>query len=501
MVKLPEISPLFFTVSGAACLYYTLGSLIRHGLPWAVPFLILAALLTAVISLCRVPGSLSAPCLDEKTRRRFRKCHICLVALGAGLFLGAGARIAASVEARLGMAEDRITGVAGRLIEDPRLVLGGRGMGKIELEYVRGKDGSRTSAQGAMAVFFPDEAISALKSFGRGSGIYIEGSFSRGREGEEPLFRTQAVHITTAAGALERFRTALRLELTERFSRHTWGGLSLALLLGMRDNLDTRLAQSYKDAGCAHVLALSGMHLAIVSAVLAFFLKKPLGLKAAAIVGALFIIVYVFLVGVQPSLARSAIMYLLGALSLLGAFPKKAPFLLAAAFLLQLLIWPSSGDSLSFILSYLALAGILFTGEAVHSLFRGMMPEFLSQPLSASLGAFIATAPVTAAFFGIIQAVGILAGLVIVPLTTLFMIASMAEPVLSLVPFLGKAMDWALSLLYLVLERLVGTAARIPPLRISSALPVLAFAVLAAAAVYLLNSRLTFRRNRLDPFS
>ncbi|MDR0708619.1 MAG: ComEC/Rec2 family competence protein, partial [Spirochaetaceae bacterium] len=194
-------------------------------------------------------------------------------------------------------------------------------------------------------------------------------------------------------------------------------------------------------------------------------------------------------------------MYLLGALSLLGAFPKKAPLLLAAAFLLQLLIWPSSGDSLSFILSYLALAGILFIGEAVHNLLRGTAPELLSQPLSASLGAFIATAPVTAAFFGIIQTAGILAGLVIVPLTTLFMIGSMAEPVLSLVPFLGKAADTALSLLYLVLERLVGTAARIPPLRISAVPPVLAAAVLAAAAVYLLNSRLTARRNRLDPFS
>jgi competence protein ComEC len=243
------------------------------------------------------------------------------------------------------------------------------------------------------------------------------------------------------------------------------------------------------------------MHLAILSAVLAFFLKKPLGLKAAAAGGALFSIVYVFLVGVQPSLARSAIMYILGAMSLLGAFPKKAHLLLAAAFLLQLLIWPSSGDSPSFILSYLALAGILFIGEAVHNLLRGILPEFLSQPLSASLGAFAATSPATAAFFGIVQAAGLFAGLVIVPLTTLFMLASMAEPILSFVPILGKAADWALSLLYLVLENLVGTAARLPPLRNPAALPVLFLSALASCAVCLLNSRLAARRKRLDTFS
>jgi competence protein ComEC len=469
-----------------------------RGLPWAVPFLIAAALLTALVSFFRALGSFPAACIGAGTRRLSGKFAVCLAFLGAGIFLGTGARIAASAGARLGLAGGRIAGIAGKLGEDPRLVPDGRGMGRIELEYVRGKGGLRVSARGSVAVFFPDEALAGLRSFGRGSGIYVEGDLVEGREG--PLFRARSAHITEEAPALERFRTDLRLKLTENFSRYKWGGLSLALLLGMRDNLDTRLAQSYKDAGCAHVLALSGMHLAIVSAVLAFFLKKPLGLRAAAITGALFIIAYVFLVGVQPSLARSAIMYVLGALSLLGAFPKKAPLLLAAAFLLQLLIWPSSGDSLSFILSYLALAGILFTGEAVHNLFRGLVPEFLSQPLSASIGAFIATAPVTAAFFGIVQAAGLAAGLVIVPLTTLFMLASMAEPLLSLFPALGRAADWALSLLYLVLENLVGTAARIPPLRVLSALPALAFAVLAALAVYLLNSCLAARRNRLDPF-
>jgi competence protein ComEC len=498
MVKSSNFFPLSFTASGAACLYYVLPYFLKRGLRWAEPLLVIALALAVLLCLFRVLGTF--PRLDEKTRRRFRMLVIYLTALETGLFLGTGARIAASTEVRLGMAEGQVTGVAGRLIEDPRLVAGGRGMGTLELEYVRGKGGLRTSAQGAMPVFFPDDALKRLKSFGRGSRIYIEGNLAPGREGEGPLFRARAVHITTPAGALERFRTALRLKLTEQFSRHKWGGLSLALLLGIRDNLDTNLALSYKNAGCAHVLALSGMHLAIVSSVLAFFLKKPLGLRAAAIVGAVFIIAYVYLVGVQPSLARSAIMYLLGALALLGAFPKKAPLLLALAFLIQIVIWPVSGDSLSFILSYLALAGILFIGEGVHSLLRGPVPEILSQPLSASLGAFAATSPVTAAFFGIIQAAGIFAGLVIVPLTTLFMLISMAEPLLSLIPPLGKAADTVLSLLYLFLDRLVGIAARLPPLRVQAVLPALIFAVTAAVIVYLFNNRLTERRSRLDPF-
>jgi competence protein ComEC len=499
MIKPPDIPPLFFSVLSSAAVYYALPPVMGRGLPWALPLLAAAVLLTALFSLFRVLGSLSPVCPDEKTRRLFKKLAISLAALGAGLFLGTGARVAALTGPRLGMARERIAAVAGRLTEDPRLVSGGRGLGTLSLEYVRGKDGPRTSARGSLAVFFPDGSLAGLRSFGRGSGIYVEGSLIEGRAGL--FFRARSVHITAEASALERFRTGARLKLTERFSRREWGGLSLALLLGIRDNLDTDLARAYTDAGCAHVLALSGMHLAVISAALAFFLKKPLGLKAAAIAGAAFITVYVFLVGVQPSLVRSAIMYLLGAFSLLGFFPKKAPLLLAAAFLLQLLIWPSSGDSLSFILSYLALAGILSIGEAVHALLRGALPEALLRPLAASLGAFAATSPVSAASFGMVQAAGIFAGLVIVPLTTLFMLMSMAEPIFSLVPFLGKAVDWALSLLYLALDALVGTAARIPPIRTSSALPVLACAVAAAFAVYFLNSRLAARRNRFDPFT
>jgi predicted membrane metal-binding protein len=154
------------------------------------------------------------------------------------------------------------------------------------------------------------------------------------------------------------------------------------------------------------------------------------------------------------------------------------------------------------VLSSLALAGILFLGEPERNLLRGSVPELLSGPLSASIGAFIAVSPVTAAFFGTVQAAGILAALVIVPLTTLFMLISMAEPLLSLVSPLGKAADAVLSLLYLVLDRLAGAAARFPAFQ-AATLTQAAFFILPvlAVTVYVVNNRLTVRRSRLDPFA
>jgi competence protein ComEC len=59
--------------------------------------------------------------------------------------------------------------------------------------------------------------------------------------------------------------------------------------------------------------------------------------------------------------------------------------------------------------------------------------------------------------------VGILAGLVIVPLTTVFMIAVIAAlPISCVSPFLMRCLGMALTLLYALLERVVSLAALVP---------------------------------------
>jgi competence protein ComEC len=113
------------------------------------------------------------------------------------------------------------------------------------------------------------------------------------------------------------------MDLIRRFDNYSWGGLALALLVGIRDSLDSNLTRQYRDAGCSYVLALSGMHLAVLISIISFFLKKPLGLKKAAIAGAAVILLYCFIVGPMPSLDRSLLMYLLGVLAVLGALPKE----------------------------------------------------------------------------------------------------------------------------------------------------------------------------------
>jgi competence protein ComEC len=483
------MTPVLWAALGGAAAYYGLGILRGPHLPWAAMVWGLLAAFFVLLSLFRV---LASPFLWAGPGGLYgiRRAGVILTALALGCCLGLGGRGAFSPRVDLGLPPGDLIGISGVLREDPRTLDGDRGMGLLSLRSAAGKGGIRASARGNVPVFFPPEALPLLRGFGRGCEVYLEGSLweSAGGAAASPyLFRASATHITKAAPAAEQFRTALRTGLNSRFSPFPWGGLAAALLLGVKDNLEGPLSRAFREAGCSHVLALSGMHLAILSSLIAFLLRKPLGLRPAALLGALFVILYVLLVGPQPSLVRAAIMYLLGTLALLKALPASPLSLLGLTFLIQLFIDPASGDSPSFILSYLALGGILSAGELIHDLGASLVPEALSRPLSASLGAFILTAPVSAAFFGELRPVGIVAGLLIVPLTTAFMILALVYlGGAFILPPLAAALGNILSLLYTILNRLSGFASQAPGVRAVRGGPVLAAALVVLALLLLL---------------
>jgi competence protein ComEC len=205
------------------------------------------------------------------------------------------------------------------------------------------------------------------------------------------------------------------------------------------------------------------MHLAIIAALIAFALKRPLGQKAAAIAGAFLIVLYCLLAGPMPSLYRAALMYLIGVAAIVYFLKRDSLSLLAMAFVIQIIATPAAGNSISFILSYLALAGILIAGEALNYIFRGKIPALLSGPLSASLGAFLLTAGVCTYFFAVLQPAGIVTGLILVPLTTVFMFGSIAWLLLDFItPWLSGLLGPVLSLLYDIMEKTVSLGARIP---------------------------------------
>jgi len=427
----------------------------------------------------------------------YYKIGIIAMAAGLGFFVGIAARRSVHDTPEFGLPPENVSAVSGILMEDPRTLQGGSGFGIIKLGEAGTATGVRASARGSVRVFFPAESIPRLKEFGRGSEIYIDGILIKNQRGV--LFNASSLHVINPASALQQLRTSLRIKLLEKFQNGwgsetsqapVWGPLASALLLGMRDDLDVDLSQGFRNSGCAHILALSGMHLAILSGVLAFLLKKPLGLRWATLIGAVFVIVYVFIAGSQPSLVRSAIMYLIGAISVWTFLKTKTFSLLCMAFIIQLLFQSETGITLSFILSYLALAGILTLGKSFHSLFRGRLPEILSGVISVSLGAFIVTAPVVAFYFNTLRPIGLIAGLFIAPLSSLFMVLSLIALIAAFLPLpLWPLIDFVMTQVYRLFELLVSFFGLVPGIQISNPWPVLIFTVLFCLLIFYIQRR------------
>jgi competence protein ComEC len=506
-------SPVVYIALGAAIAYYGQPFLLSAN-NWERLLLVLFVVFALVLSFVRVLAS--APFLFERgcsesknfttelhgesknkpkegIPRYILMTSLLLNAGIAGIGLGLSARAMLPLPGDIPLLQERVIGIGGILQEDPRAFNDSRGMGAMELKYALGVGGVRVSAKGKMQVYFPGDAMPRLKEFGRGSEIYVEGRLVSGRQGQ--VFYASGVHIVKPASAIEQTRTNIRSAVLEKFridqnnSANTpvWAALASAVLLGIRDNLDTDFTVAFRNAGCTHVLALSGMHLAILSSVIFLLFRMFLGLRWASIISAVFVIVYIFLAGAQPSLVRSGIIYLLGTMALLGFLKKDALTLLAMAFILQIFIQSESGISISFILSYTALIGILITGETVHTLLRGKVPEILNRSLSTSIGAFIVTSSVTTFYFGALLPVGIIAGIFVMPVISLFMVLAFAALVLiCIIPILFEPISFVLTLVYRLLEFIVSFFGKVPGVNTNNFLLILIISLLLAVSLELL---------------
>ena len=484
MVDRVRVTPLLCAALGAVAGFYFLSSIALNAA--------IAVIIVPVFALCffRVLASLWQ-------ERKLQITSYCITAFAAGLVLGICASVAGNVPVRPGMPEDKITAVEGVLLDDPRIISGGRAIASLSLCRSAGAGSLRVSSSGEITVFFSQESAQRLKESGRGTVVFAEGKLRSGDNGY--TFSAVSLHVLKRAPTVERMRTAVRMGIAGRFDGKSWGGLALALLLGIKDNLDTNLAASYRDSGCSYILALSGMHLAVIAGLIAFLLKRPLGLKKSAVTGAVIICLYCFLVGPLPSLNRAALMYLITVAAILGALPKKPVSILALSFLIQIVITPHAGNSISFILSYLALAGILVIGQPLYSLATGKVPDFLLRPLTVSVGAFLATAGVIGFVFGKIAPVGIVAGLALVSLTTVFMTCSMLWLLLDIFSLSGL-LDLPLSLLYQLMEKIVSLAGSVPSVAAANPAVILEISLAIPLLIAALEYKRRFSLFRPQPF-
>jgi ComEC/Rec2-related protein len=198
--------------------------------------------------------------------------------------------------------------------------------------------------------------------------------------------------------------------------------LLLALLLGEDDSLSPAVLSSFRRSGTLHLLALSGMHLGVLALVAGATAKRLAGQTAGVVVAVLAALAYLTLIGPRPGLVRATLLLTVGAAVRLAGKRPALVDLLAATFLLHLLLAPVGAFSLAFGLSYASLAGIAIVTPVLLRWGETFVPAGVLGPVAAGAGAQLATVPLVVVAFGAVYPVGIVATALLGPLVLFFMI-------------------------------------------------------------------------------
>jgi competence protein ComEC len=245
-----------------------------------------------------------------------------------------------------------------------------------------------------------------------------------------------------------------------RYLEGDQASLMAGLLLGERYNLSFKVREAFSNTGTAHVLAVSGLHAALMAFIIFLMLRMFQFPKKAASLGTILgLLLYTLLAGASPSIVRSSIM--VGAVMLGGLFERKGSGLnmLGLAGLLILAFWPDAVFDVGFQLSFSATAGILIMTRPLEKhLFKitgsNNIRRWLLTPLAVSLAAQVFTAPFMAWHFHRIPMISLAANLIVVPLTSLILALG-----LSLVLFnvIGTWATWPVAAsAYLGIKSLLG---------------------------------------------
>lgn len=328
------------------------------------------------------------------------------------------------------------------------------------------------------------EQVTVRGTLERGDGIvFLRASGTPGsvrrKAGEHPVFE-------------------VRRGMVERFARRTakWPvrvrGVFSALFSGDRSALPAGLEEAMRGAGAAHILALSGMHLGILSGAVYGITRRLLGVTPARLCVCVFAGAYLVFAGPRPSLVRAVIMLWIASLARARDRSINLSVVLSLSFLLHALVLPGDLLSLGFQLSFLSLLGLLLLAPAVYEMLPGRIPRVIKGGLAAGLAAQTATAPLVFATFTAMHPAGIVASILLTPVAVaIIALGVVALAIEGLAPLLLPALAISIE----ALNRGALAASALPSLY--SARAIVAFFGVVPCLLGLYALRYRWRRRRI----
>ncbi len=236
----------------------------------------------------------------------------------------------------------------------------------------------------------------------------------------------QNAYVSTPEKLIYEIRSGIR-DFIENNEPKREASVLEALLIGDKSRLSEEIKTDFSLSGASHLLAVSGLHLTVLSGALFFFLKMLKTPKIPRVaVSVLSVLFYMALTGFSKSVTRAGIMMII---LLAGELINEKSDALNSLGIAVLVIClnPFAVTDAGALLTVCAVLGLVtiepMLAEKIKP--KNDILRFFSNIFTASVSVFITTLPVLFLFFGYVSIIGTALNLIMIPVAQITLVSTL----------------------------------------------------------------------------
>lgn len=186
-----------------------------------------------------------------------------------------------------------------------------------------------------------------------------------------------------------------------------------AFILGDKEDISKQATTSYQENGISHLLAISGMHITLLSSIVLKILKKlKITEEKRYLYTSILLIIYLMLIGLSASALRGVLFFILFSINKIYYFYIKPQNIFIVVLSISLLIDPYYIYDIGFSYSFLISLTLLLTASSITG-------NYLQCLLKTSIISFLVSIPISLYNYYQINLLSIIYNLFYVPLVSL----------------------------------------------------------------------------------
>jgi competence protein ComEC len=246
-------------------------------------------------------------------------------------------------------------------------------------------------------------------------------------------------------GSMLKVKSAMQSKINRTLGEPQAALLS-GILIGARQGLPSELLENFNKTGITHIIAISGFNITIIVVILLNLSKHVyLNRKKAFWLIFVFLLFFVVITGLSPSVIRAAIMGLMVLIAKnFGRAAQPRNLLMASATVMvifnpRILVWDAG-----FQLSFLSTIGLIYLSPILLKYFQKIPQSFsLRENLVSTFSAILMTLPLILFQFGRLSVVSPVVNLLVLPIIPIAMLVGFIQFILSSFSLLlGQIIGW-----------------------------------------------------------